>query len=510
MGFAANAVRAGEAGPVLDTSAGRVLGYANGEIKVFKGIPYGADTSGAGRFMPPRKPMPWTGVRRSVDLGNRAPQNPTPDLMPEEAAMLPSEPMSEDCLRLNVWTPALSDGRKRPIMVWFHGGGFTTGSGGSPRNDGSRLCARHDVVVVTVNHRLNVFGFLHLGEGRFADAGNVGMLDCIAALEWVRDNAAAIGGDAGNVTIFGESGGARKVSTLMAMPAARGLFHRVIAESGVALRVNTAAAATRTADLVLRHLGIARTQLDQLQAVPQQRLLDAIAAIAEPLSFMPVADGRALKGQPFDPAAPDISADVPMMVGSNTTEITFRAETPLDPIDEAALKSKLKGYTRAADADIDALIALYRRTRPQAPNHYLYQLIASDWWLTADVALQAERKAALGRAKAFVYHFAKTTPVRGGKLNSPHTLEIAYAFDTVDISAVVTGKGPERQALADRMSAAWTAFARTGDPSTPALPWPAYSAAKRSVMVLNDECRVVEDPNAEERTAITAAKARTA
>jgi para-nitrobenzyl esterase len=266
IGMAAVAARRARAqaqppssGPVVETTAGKVSGLANGPLRIFKGIPYGAPTGGANRIMPPQKPQPWGGMREATQIGPRCPQPPTPGLMPEEAVDLDKGPMSEDCLYLNVWTTSLEPAAKRPVMVWLHGGGYTVGSGGSVRYDGSNLARKRDVVAVTVNHRLNAFGFLDLSSirgAKFADAGNVEMLDIVAALEWVRDNIANFGGDPGNVTVFGESGGGGKVSTLMAMPAAKGLFHRAIAQSGVALRGITADAAAATARALLGQLQV--------------------------------------------------------------------------------------------------------------------------------------------------------------------------------------------------------------------------------------------------------------
>jgi para-nitrobenzyl esterase len=408
-----------------------------------------------------------------------------------------------------VWTASLNPAAKRPVMVWFHGGGFAVGSGGSVRYDGSNLARRHDVVVVTVNHRLNAFGFLDLsgiGGGRFADSGNVGMLDIAASLEWVRDNIANFGGDPGNVTVFGESGGGGKVSTLMGMPAAKGLFHRAIAQSGVALRGLTAEASAATARTLLGQLGIGAGDLDRIQTIPFERILAALDAARPPLGLGPVVDGRALPRHPFDPDAPEISADVPLLIGSNLTERTFFPDTPLDAIDDAALLGHVKRYTALADADASRLIATYRKNRAGADNTFIYQLIAADWWMTANVTIQAERKAKLGRAPAYVYHFEKRTPVRDGKLKVPHTLEIAYAFDNIDLSTAVTGTGTDKQALADKMSAMWTAFARTGNPSIPGLRWEPYSAERRAVMILDDDSRIELDPNREERLAISAVK----
>jgi para-nitrobenzyl esterase len=494
-------------GSIVETTAGKVAGAATGPVRIFKGIPYGAPTGGANRFMPPQKPAPWSGVREATQVGPRCPQPPTPGLMPEEAIDLDYGPMSEDCLYLNVWTAALDAAAKRPVMVWFHGGGYAVGSGGSVRYDGSNLARKREVVVVTVNHRLNAFGFLDLsgiGGARFADSGNAGMLDIVAALEWVRDNIANFGGDPGNVTVFGESGGGGKVSTLMAMPAAKGLFHRAIAESGVALRGMTADAAAAAARALLDQLGAGA--LDRIQEMPFEQILAALQAARPPLGFGPVVGGHALPRHPFDPEAPEISAGVPMLLGSNLTERTFFPDTPLDPIDDAALLGHVKRYTGLGDAEASRLIAAYRKNRGDADNTFVYQLLSADWWMTANVTTQAERKAKLGGAPAYVYHFEKRTPVRDGKLKVPHTLEIAYAFDNIDLSAAVTGTGADKQALADKMSGMWTAFARTGDPSIPGLKWEPYSAERRAVMILDDDPRLALDPYREERLAISAVR----
>ena len=498
------------AGAGVQTAAGQGRGAMNGPVHVFKGIPYGAPTGGANRFMPPQKPQAWSGVRDALAYGPRSPQTDATPFMHEEAVDLDLGPMSEDCLYLNVWTAGLGAGVKRPVMVWFHGGGFAGGSGSSVRYDGTNLAHKHGVVLVTVNHRLNAFGFLSLagiGGDKYAASGNVGMLDIVQSLQWVRDNIARFGGDPHNVTVFGQSGGGGKVSTLMAMPAAKGLFHRAIAQSGLALRQSTAEEAKGAATKLLEALQIGPDNLDQLQALPQERIVAAMAAIKPPLQFRPVVDGQNLPAHPFDPVAPAVSADVPLLLGSTLTEATFFNNTPLDAIDDAALHDHVKQYTHTDDAGADSLIALYRKDRPQADNTFIYQLIATDFWLTQAVTVEAERKAALGAAPAYVYHFEKLTTVHEGKLKSPHTLDIAFAFDNLALSRAVVGEGPELQALADKVSGAWVAFARSGKPGGPGLPkWPPYSAEHRSVMLLNDECKLVEDPHSEERLAIAAIK----
>ncbi|MGZ5926107.1 MAG: carboxylesterase/lipase family protein, partial [Rhizomicrobium sp.] len=487
---------AARAAPVVNTKYGKVRGIAEDGVSIFKGIPYGAPTSGANRFMPPKEPAPWSDVRDATMFGNRAPQTDATGFMEEEVVALDRTAQSEDCLRLNVWTAGLGGAKKRPVMLWCHGGGFTGGSGGNVRYDGAMLAKKHGVVLVTVNHRLNAFGFLYLaklGGGKYADSGNVGMLDIVAALNWVKDNIAAFGGNPNNVTIFGQSGGGSKVTTAMAMPQAAGRFHRVIAESGVALKAITPDEGTEIAAKIMTQLGLRPDQVDQLQQVPFENIIAALGPMGPAGRFGPVLDGRSLVSGngAFDPVAPSISANVPMILGSTLTEITFLNTTPLDPIDDATLRADIKRGLRVDDAETEKLIALYKRDFPKADNVRLFQLIATDNWLTANVALVAERKAALGQAPAYVYHFEKPTPVHDGKLGVPHTLEVSYVFDNLDgpTDDLVTGKGKDRYPLADKMSRAWTNFARTGNPNVAGLPnWRPYSAADRAVMIFNDQC----------------------
>ncbi len=504
-------VRAAHAAPVVNTKYGKVRGLSEDGVSIFKGIPYGAPTSGTNRFMPPQEPAPWSDIRDATLFGNRAPQTDATGFMEEEVVALDRTAQSEDCLRLNIWTAGLGGGKKRPVMLWCHGGGFTGGSGGNVRYDGAMLAKKHGVVLVTINHRLNAFGFLYLaklGGEKYADSGNVGMLDIVAALNWVKDNIAEFGGDPDNVTIFGQSGGGSKVTTAMAMPQAVGRFHRVIAESGVSLKAITPDEGTEIATKIMTQLGLQPNQVDQLQQIPFQRIIAALGPMGPAGRFGPVLDGRSLVSGngAFDPVAPSLSAKVPMILGSTLTEITFLNTTPLDPIDDAALRSDIKRGLRVDDAETEKLIALYKKDFPQADNVRLFQLIATDNWLTANVALVAERKAALGQAPAYVYHFEKPTPVHDGKLGVPHTLEVSYVFDNLDgpTDDLVTGKGKDRYPLADKMSRAWTNFARTGNPNVAGLPqWRPYSASDRAVMIFNDQCKLVVDPRAEARTAIT-------
>jgi para-nitrobenzyl esterase len=498
-------------GSTVPTTLGKVRGVTQGGVQAFRGVPYAASTGGANRFMPPAKREPWTNVRDCVDLGLRAPQRASdfhgqvPKIF---EVMCPDEPMGEDCLMLNVWTPGTTAGRKRPIMVWLHGGGFTSGSGGFLCYNGQELARKHDAVVVTVNHRLTVFGYLYfagIGGEKFAESSNVGMLDIVAALEWVRDNAPAFGGDGSNVTIFGQSGGAGKVSALMAMPSAKGLFHRAIIESGADVKGVPAEAANKSAELYLSRLNLKADQMDRLQELSMEQLLAAIPPGGGPgtpgLALAPVVDGRTLPAGPFDPTAPEMSADVPVLIGTTETEVTFFPNQVLDPIDDAALHARVKQtLARASDAQVDQVIAAYRAGRPGVGNTDLYLALASDATFRAGVVTEADRKAAQGKGAVYQYYFTWRSPAEGGRYRSMHTMEIPFVFDNVDMAPSMTGTGPERQALADKVSGAWVAFARSGDPNHKGLPmWAPYDTSKRAVMILDNECKLVNDPHGEEQ-----------
>ena len=500
----------GAPGATVETAAGKVRGLTQGKVNAFKGVPYGASTAGNLRFMPPVKPQPWTGVGDTFDLGHRSPQNPS-GLIPEVAAVEGTEPMGEDCLCLNVWTPSVSNEHKRPVMVWLHGGGFSTGSGGFTIYDGGNLAAKHDVVALTVNHRLNAFGYLYLadlGGEKYANSSNLGMLDIILALEWVRDNISAFGGDPGNVTIFGQSGGGRKVSTLMAMPSAKGLFHRAIVESGASVRGVPRDAANKSTEAFMTKLGLKSDQVDQLQKQPMAQILAGMAgggpAGNQGFRMEPVVDGRTLPAHPFDPAASEFSANVPLLIGSTQTEAGFFPGTPLDPIDEAAMRARVKQSLGSDDAGADRVIAAYRKDQPNISNIDLALQVASDMFAWNSSHTEAERKAALGKAPAYMYYFTWSSPVREGKLKAFHTLEIPFIFDNVDVGKSMTGSGEDRYALEDKMSGAWVAFARTGNPNYKGLPnWPAYNIERRATMFFDNDCKVVNDPRREARLALS-------
>ncbi len=501
---------AGSGDAVVETAAGKLRGAVVNGAKVFKGIPYGAPTSGANRFMPPRKPVEWTGIRDAIDFGPTAPQ--TSDNSGTTAAGSPAH-QSEDCLVLNVYTPALKDGRRRPVMVWLHGGGFSSGSGSGRIIDGTRLALAHDVVVVTINHRLNVFGYTYVGQGTesdFALSGCAGMLDIIASLEWVRDNIEHFGGDSRLVTIFGQSGGGRKVATLMSMPGAKGLFHRAIIESGAVLRLTTREDAVRYTDLLLGEVGLKAGQTTALQQVPMARLLAADAAVQRKLTVRepgatansPMVDGVAIPGHPWDPAGPSLSANIPLLIGwARTEETLYDRPTPEKlALDEPGLRDRV---SRRVGEDPTQVIAAFREAHPGATPWDLWILIATDHPRGTYARELAKRKAAQHAAPVFVYRYDWETPEGGGHMRSPHTIEIQFVFNNIAIAGPLISKMPEAYALATRTSAAWVAFARTGDPNTPKLPkWPAYNADRRETMLFNNECRVDSDPARSARLAM--------
>jgi para-nitrobenzyl esterase len=504
---------------VAETAFGKVRGVDSHGIKIFKGIPYGADTSGKNRFMPPGEPADWSGVRDALAYGHSAPQRdpvapPSPGALGVAGRDLPDE--GEDCLVLNIWTPAIgsagASAKKRPVMVWCHGGGFATGSGSSPDTDGANLARRGDVVVVSLNHRLNVLGFADLSSlsPEFAASGDAGMLDIVQALKWVRANIAQFGGDPNTVTIFGQSGGGRKVETLLTMPSAKGLFHRAIVESGAAVRVVDLDVAVRNAEQLLAKLGIDKKNVKALQQLPVEKIMAAYFAVVKENpsvdpsygGFSPAVDGKILPQHPFFPSASSVSADVPVMIGNTRTEMTlFSLGDPVAfSLDDAGMRGRVK---ELLGDHAPAIIELYQKLNPGATPSHIYFLIGSDLRYGAPTILAAERRAALGKGPVYLYYFTWETPVQGGRLKSPHTMEIPFAFDNVKISARMTGGGEEAMALADKLSDTWIAFARSGDPNTAKLPhWPAYDSKDRSTMVINNVSKVVNDPLREQRIAM--------
>lgn len=507
---------------VVRTQSGSVQGLVHDGIQTFKGIRYGAAPVGSLRFMPPEKPKPWKDVADATEFGAPAIQmasgatsSPVSDFGRQLATIYttPAEMKidNEDCLFLNVWTPALADGKKRPVMFWIHGGGYAYGSGAWPIYDGANLARKGDVVVVTVNHRLNAFGYLYLAEvanDSFAKSGNAGMLDLVAALEWVRDNVAAFGGDPGNVTIMGESGGGAKVSTLLAMPDAKGLFHKAVIQSGPGLRGIPKAMATKVARDLLTELQISPTDIKSLQCVPADTIIAAAhasasrtggAGIGGMMRLAPVVDGVVLPSDPFEPHAPAVSANVPILIGSNKDEMTlFAAADPwFGRLTDAQLSDRVKGMPGGKG---EALLAAYRKLRPNySPTYLMTSLMTGGGMFFGSVRL-AEHKAEQNAAPVFMYQLVWDTPVAGGLFKTPHTLDIPFMFDNVDKARVLVGPGSKPEALARQMSDAWIAFAKTGAPAISGGPeWPAYDTRRRATMLFDVESRVVDDPDSEIR-----------
>lgn len=526
----------GTNGPVVETRTGRIRGSIDQGVRIFKGVPYGASTSGANRFMPAVAPAAWTGVRDTIDYGPRAFQ-PFRPMIPEIGdALIGSGPMSEDSLRLNVWTPATGNGR-RPVMVWFHGGGQRTGSGNSPFYDGRELARKHDAVVVTTTHRLNAFAHLWLAgvpgtSSRFADTANLGLRDLVLALQWVKDNIGQFGGDPGNVTIFGQSGGGGKTAMLTAFPAAKGLFHKAIIMSTLSDTAVTGLAperAVEAAELLLRRLELRAADADRLQALPAEQIIAALtgggnaggqsgqAPPAQDLSlrYVPVVDGRTLPAHPFEPASA-LSADVPILTGSNECE-GIPYGNPQDAYwtteisNDTELRARVKQMFRgSSDADVDRLIALYRSNRPTDSHGDIAAVISGDTSALREASYTiAERKFAQGRAPVYMYSFNWRSPVRNGKLRCMHCMELPFAFDHPDLIGFMTGTGQERAQLGQKMGEAFVAFARTGNPNHSGIPqWDPWNPTRWPTMVFNTETRAVNDPWGDERRMVHALRAR--
>jgi para-nitrobenzyl esterase len=490
------------------TTAGRVRGVVRFGVNQFWGVPYAASTEGANRFMPPTPHASWTGTRDCFQVGNRAPQDPDGPIS-EVFALDRQEPMGEDCLNLNVFTPALTG--NRPVMVWLHGGGFAGGSGNWLLYEGTNLARKEDVVMVSVTHRLNLFGFLHLsnfdaGE-KWAHSSNVGMQDIVAALGWIKKNIAAFGGNPGNVTLFGQSGGGSKVTTLMAMPSAKGLFQRAIAMSGAQVRGAERGAATRAAEQYLTKLGLTPKQLDRLQQMPWKQLQEAF--FSEPripgLAGGPVVDGGSLPRDQWSPDAPAVSADVPLMMGSTETEDAWNDPPPPLVMSEDEMLTRVRRIVRNDESKAREMIALYRKTHQGITNTDVYLIMNADNTRRANAQLLNELKTAQGKAPAYLYFFTWRSPVHNGQMKAYHTLDIPFALYNIDQAASMTGAMQDRYGLAHRMSAAFASFARSGNPNHADLPmWPAFDPRDYPTMIFGTDCKVVNDPNRQERLALKA------
>jgi para-nitrobenzyl esterase len=504
--------------PVVETKHGRVRGMRGvaGGYKFFC-VPYGASTAGEGRFMPPKPPVPWSGVRENPKAASISPQlDPAaapapPGSRRAQVSGIGSEAGSletEDCLNVTLYTPGI-DSRRRPVMVWLHGGGFASGSGSNPMYEGSFLAVHGDVVVVNVNHRLNVLGHLHLPDSgeEFAASANVGIQDIELALAWVKDNIERFGGDAKRVLVFGQSGGGGKVGTLWSMPSARGLFHRAAMQSGAHRRMRSVEDAVGAAERLLKPLGLKGSQARELQKLPLEQLMKAYFDYARkptlpgaPNNFAPVFDGRVVTRHPFDPVANPLNADVPLIVGCTSTESTAftLADEAAFRLDMPALRQRMRALLgeKAGDAAVD----LYVQLKPLAAPSQLYFEMLSDRTRRQSILI-AEMKAAQNEAKVWLYQLMWETPVMDGMLRSPHSLDIPLVFDIAlgERWRPYTGGVPSADRVAKAMSGAWAEFARTGDPGTSGLPWPDYSLRRRDVMLFDEDSTYALDAFRETR-----------
>jgi len=511
---------------IVETGSGKVRGFVRNDIFAFKGIPYGATTEGKNRFMPPSKPTPWTGVRNSMSWGFVSPQTFTSTFdgrrrgwaNDEEAFMFEWEDgaPSEDCLQINVWTPSISDNRKRPVMLWLHGGGYSNGSSNELKSyDGENLSRRGDVVVASLNHRLGVLGYLNLAEygDKWASAGNVGMLDIVAGLQWVHENIAQFGGDPANVLIFGQSGGGGKVGTLMGMPSAKGLFHRAVIESGSGVRRPLKDRSGELAAATLQELGVTRDTLDKIQELPVETIVGAglhaqrkFPAVAPGtgggVGWAPVVDGGILPAHPWDPQASSLSANVPLLVGTVLNEFFNSIQGGDASLDSMSMDDAKQRLTKQYGEKTDHIIEVFRGVRPSAKPYELFSVISAAS-SRQNAVTQAERKAAQGAAPAYLYWFQWQTPVIDGRGRAFHCAELPFVFYNTDRCANMTGGGPQARELSGKIADAWINFARKGDPNHPGLPkWPAFTADKCPTMVFDNNSLVKENPDTEQRKAI--------
>ncbi len=506
MVSAQSEVITGEHVAVATTESGKVRGFIHDGTFIYKGIPYAR----ADRFMAPEKPEKWEGIRSSTMYGPVAPlMEPTTSVQDEPEFVFDHDwgYTNEDCLRINIWTPSISEGEKRPVLFWIHGGGFTSGSSQElPSTDGENLSKQGNVVVVSINHRLNVLGFLDLsayGE-KYKHSANTSMLDIIAALEWVKTNISEFGGDAGNVTVFGQSGGGAKVNTLMAMPAAKGLFHKAVNQSGafraaVLDRETTGQIAAET----LANLGLDPAQVDSLANIPFPILSKASSAalktiekkrteagkptIGFGLNWGPSLDGNDLPHQVSSPEAYELSRDIPLLIGTVKNEFAPFANAAMsNASEEEILKFIRERYKSKADAYLTAVKKAY-------PNDTLpSDLIDIDMMFRPGAVAQADMKSSLKEgAPVYMYLFTWQSPVFDGKYKSLHCMELPFVFNTIDRGIQMTGGGTEARALAAKVSAAWIQFAKTGNPGHEGLPqWPAYNSQNTATMHLDIRCKV--------------------
>ncbi len=472
-----------QSAPVARTRHGRVRGTAGDGVLSFKGVRYGAPTR---RFEAPERPRAWRGVADALAFGAACPQRG-----------LANETQSEDCLFLNVWTPALNGAR--PVLLYIHGGAYNTGSGASAVTDGARLAAHGDAVVVTLNHRINAFGYAYLAAHGFPDSGNVGQLDLILALEWVRDNIAAFGGDPSCVTVFGQSGGGAKIATLMTMPAARGLFHRAWTMSGQQVTASGPLNATRRADAYLSALGLTAANARNIAGLPAERLVEGLTPTDPVLGFGslyfgPVLDQRHLMRHPFYPDAAPQSLHIPMVIGNTHDETRGFVGADRAPFNLSwdDLPARLASGMRV-DILPAHVIAAYRALYPAySPSDvYFAATTASRSWRGALIELEERARAT---APAFAYQLDWRAPAEGGIFGAPHTLDIPLVFGTLEASEWIGVRTPEAAAMSRAMMDALLRFARTGNPG-----WAPYALNERPTMIFDNRSRIENDPRRAER-----------
>jgi para-nitrobenzyl esterase len=521
-GYSNTLIVASNENAVVETASGKVRGFTRNGIVTFLGIPYAGSTGGSARYQPPTKVTPWAGLRSSMQYGFVSPQEPRAGWSNDEVAWMfdwDDGRFGEDCLRVNLWTPGVNDNRKRPVMVWLHGGGFSAGSGQELKSYyGENLSRRGDVVVVSLNHRLGVLGYLNLasiGGEKYADSANLGMLDIVAALEWVRDNIANFGGDPGNVMIFGQSGGGGKVNTLMAMPSAKGLFHRAAVESGSLLNASAADDSAKLGAAVLQQLNLSAAEIDKIQELPVDKLVDAgiaaVRSLAPPfqpggtfrmprIGWQPTVDGKNLPTQPYDPVAPSQSAHIPLIVGTVLNEFSSALyDTKLSTLTNDELKQRVAAQYKDK---ADHIVEVFRANHPKdTPGQLMSRISAAP--VRQSAITQAKRQTALGGAPVYLYWFCWQTPVLDGRPGAFHCAELSFVFDNTDRCAPMTGGGSGPRELAAKVSEAWINLARHGDPNHPGLPkWPAFTEADKATMIFDTTCEAKNDPDREERAAL--------
>lgn len=481
--------------PVAQTSFGPVRGYKSGDVAIFKGIRYGADT-GLTRFQKPKAPKPWQNIADATGYGAAAPQRGSVGTQ------------SEDCLFLNVWTPALADGGNRPVMVYFHGGAYAAGSGSDPLYDGRHLVRDGNVIVITVNHRLNAFGYLSLGllNGDFPDSGNAGMWDLVLALQWVQDNAEAFGGDPTRVMVFGQSGGGAKIATLMAAPSAEGLFHSAATMSGQQVTASGPLNAKARAQAYLDALAIDPKDTKALLSVSADRLIDGLS-IPDPINpsrrlyFGPVLDDRMLMRHPFWPDAPAQSADIPMILGNTrdeTRNLIGRREPESFSLSWDELPDAIERHVRS-DVNPVTVIKAYKALYPDDTPSELFFKAA-----TAGRSWRGQVEEADARARqntpTWVYQLDLSSPIDGGKWGAPHTIDIAHAFNNPGAEGSLTGTSEAARRVASDLSQAFIALAHTGNPNHAGLPdWKPYTLPDRDTMVFGETTQLIKDPRKGER-----------